>query len=94
MTGLEALKKLDFYSDSYSANSEYLNIIAKELKALATLKQNMKVAIDYGKEKKDISYALVFYIDSKKTIYVVDEAIKEQNPKHFEELENLKEVLE
>ena len=34
MTGLEALKKLDFYSDIYSANSEYLNIIVKELKAL------------------------------------------------------------
>lgn len=93
MTGLEALKKLDFYSDSYSANSEYLSIIAKELKAFEVLKQNMKVEIDYGKEQRDISYAIVFYIDGKKTIYVVDEAIKEQNPKHFEELENLKEVL-
>ena len=66
----------------------------KVLKALATLKQNMKVEIDYGKDQKDISCAIVFYIDGKKTIYVVDEAIKELNPKHFEELENLKEVLE
>ena len=66
----------------------------KEHKALEILKRNVKVSIDYGKEGKDISMALVFYIDNKKTIYVVDEAIKEQNPEHFKELELLKEVVE
>ena len=70
-----------------------LKLVEKKLKALEILKQNVKVSIDYG-EEKDISMALVFYIDNKKTIYVVDEAIKEQNPEHFKELELLKEVLE
>lgn len=66
----------------------------KEHKALEIIKRNIKVAIEYGEEKKYISCALVFYIDNKKTIYVVDEAIKEQTPEHFKELELLKEVLE
>ena len=66
----------------------------KEHKALEILKRNVKIGIDYGEEGKDISCSLVFYIDNKKTIYVVDEAIKEQNPEHFKELELLKEVLE
>ena len=64
-----------------------------EHKALEVLKQNVKVIIDYG-GKYTISMALVFYIDNKKTIYVVDEAIKEQSPEHFKNLELLKEVLE
>ena len=66
----------------------------KEHKALEILKRNIKVSFDYVKEGKDISFALVFYIDNKKNIYIVDEAIKEQNPEHFTELELLKEVLE
>lgn len=68
--------------------------VEKVLKALEILKRNVKVCIDYGEEKKYISCALVFYIGNKKTIYVVDEAIKEQSPEHFKELELLKEVLE
>lgn len=70
-----------------------LDIIEKELKALETLKKNIKVKIDYG-TNRDISVALLFYIDSQQKIYVVDEAIREINPEHFDELENLKEVLE
>lgn len=70
-----------------------LKLVEKKLKALEILKQNVKVSIDYG-EEKDISMALVFYIDNKKTIYIVDEVIKEQNPEHFKELELLKEVIE
>ena len=69
-------------------------IVEKSLKALEILKRNVKVSIEYGVEKRDISCALVFYIDNKKTIYVVDEAIKEKSPEHFKELELLKEVLE
>ena len=72
---------------------EYCKNNLKCLKALATLKQNMKVEIDYGVEHRNISCAIVFYIDNKKTIYVVDEAIKEQSPEHFKDLENLKEVF-
>lgn len=68
--------------------------VEKVLKALEILKRNVKVCIDYGAGGKYISCALVFYIDNKKTIYVVDEAIKEQTPEHFKELELLKEVLE
>ena len=70
-----------------------VELVEKELKALETLKKNIKVEIDYG-NNRDISVALVFYIDGKKTIYVVDEATREINPEHFNELENLKEVLE
>ena len=78
----------------YLARSEEARTIEKELKALEILKRNVKVSIDYGVEKRDISFAFVFYIDNKETIYVVDEAIKEQSPEHFKELELLKEVLE
>ena len=98
MTGLEALKRIRqetcpaTYMQDFDKN-ECCDTIEKSLKALEILKRNVKVAVEYGVEKRDISCALVFYIDNKKTIYVVDEAIKEQNPEHFKELELLKEVL-
>jgi len=97
MTGLEALNKIDnevlygVYAQEHYSNE--IETIRKELKALEILKQNVKVIIDYG-GKYTISMALVFFIDNKKTIYIVDEAIKEQNPEHFKELELLKEVIE
>jgi predicted transcriptional regulator len=97
MTGLEALNKIDnevlygVYAQEHYSNE--IETIRKELKALEILKQNVKVIIDYG-GKYTISMALVFFIDNKKTIYIVDEVIKEQNPEHFKELELLKEVIE
>lgn len=97
MTGQEALDNLVQSCFNPCDSDEVLNdkaIVEKSLKALEILKRNMKVSIEYGVEKRDISCALVFYIDNKKTIYVVDEAIKEQSPEHFKELELLKEVLE
>lgn len=99
MTGLEAFKDVLYILSAVSnneidTNCETIKTIEKSLKALEILKRNVKVSIDYGVEKKDISLALVFYIDNKETIYCVDEAIKEQNPEHFKELELLKEVLE
>lgn len=102
MTGLEALKEFKGNNNTILVGRvmgkqhylDCLQTIEKSLKALEILKRNVKVGIDYGEEGKDISCSLVFYIDNKKTIYVVDEAIKEQNPEHFKELELLKEVLE
>lgn len=96
--GQEALNQINTiltYDDPINASDLYprLDVMEKELKALETLKKNIKVKIDYGKNR-DVSVALVFYIDSQQKIYVVDEAIREINPEHFEELENLKEVLE
>ena len=62
-------------------------------KALSVIKKNVKVEIDYG-DNRDVSVALVFYIGNDKKVYIVDQATKEINPEHFEELENLKEMLE
>lgn len=99
MTGLEALNILARNVESLEIDTFYeckgaYQTLEKSLKALEIIKRNVKVCIEYGAEGKDISVALVFYIDNKKTIYVVDEAIKEQNPEHFKELELLKEMLE
>ena len=101
MKGLEALDKIDEvlcdieikHKENLGYTKPLTKTIEKSLKALEILKRNVKIGIDYGEEGKDISCSLVFYIDNKKTIYVVDEAIKEQNPEHFKELELLKEVL-
>lgn len=90
-------EKTETFNHKNTIGNEFkgiFEIIEKSLKALEILKRNVKVSIDYGEEGKDISMALVVYIDNKKTIYVVDEAIKEKNPEHFKELELLKEVLE
>lgn len=94
LTYAEEIEHNERIKPYYDTIKQALIKAEKEHKALEILKRNVKVSIDYGVEKKDISCALVFYIDNKKTIYVVDEAIKEQNFEHFKALELLKEVLE
>ena len=96
MIGLKSLERIEneYSIDEAVFYKEDFKQVRKELNALEIIKRNVKVCIEYGLEGKDISVALVFYIDNDKKIYVVDEAIKEQNPEHFKELELLKEVLE
>ena len=73
------------------------NTELKQSKSLAErcweiVKPHLRVGIDYGTDR-DVSVAILTFVDGKKTLYVLDQATKEINPEHFVELETLKEGL-